>query len=370
MTLRTVVTLCACVGLLLGCSGKEAPRKHSVPPVKVGVALVSTGDIEKPLLLSGDLTFNADAEIAARVSSQVTSLDVVDGQFVKKGQVLLTLDETEISELARAARADLEKHKAEMEFAKTEWEKNKDLLKTSSVSPIEYDRRISEYHTAAAQVEVDKALLAKAEQDLNWTKVVSPIDGVLSCRWVENGDWVAKGRRLFEISDYSKIYLKAFLADKDVARVKKMAKDKLAIKANVIVDALPGKSFEGRITYIAPAARKGKVFEVRAYLDNPDMILREGMFARARVVPERITNVTRVPVAALLGKIRDNSANQVFVVGKDNKVRLTMVVIGLSDDDNAEVTKGLKEGDRVVVYGAEVLSTGTQVEPTNPEAAL
>lgn len=365
MRLRTVLTLCACVGLLLGCSGKEAPKKHSAPPVKVGVALVSIGNIEKPLILSGDLTFKADADIAARVSSQCATLDVVDGQFVKKGQTLITLDETEIRELANAARADLKKHEAAMEFAKTEWEKNKNLLKTSAVSPIEYDRRISEYHTAAAQVEVDKALLAKAEQDLKWTRVVSPIDGVLSCRWVEKGDWIARGQKLFEISDYSEIYLKAFLSDKDVARLKNATKEDLSIEAKVTVDAMPGKNFKGKITYIAPAARKGKVFEVRAYIDNPDMVLREGMFARAKIVPERIADVTRTPVAALLGKVRDNSANEVFVVDKENKVRLTMIVIGASDDNYAEVKKGLKEGDRVVVYGAEVLSAGTLVEPTN-----
>ncbi len=368
MSLRIAVTLLACVCLMLGCSEKKPVKKPEAPPVKVGIAVVGIGDIEKPLILSGDLTFKADAEIAVRVSGQVTSLDVKDGQFVKAGQVLITLDEAKIRYIANAARSDLNKHKAAMEFAKSEWEKNKDLLKSGSVSWIDFDRRVSEYHTASAQVEADKALLAKAEQDLKWTRVVSPIDGVLAKRCADVGDWVARGQKVFEISDYSEIYLKAFLPDKDVERLKRAAKGKAVPEVDVVVDALPNKTFTGRITYIAPAARRGKVFEVRAYVDNPDMTLREGMFARARIVPERIGNVLRVPVTALLGKIRDNSSNKVFVVGNDGRVRLTMITIGANDDVHAQVKHGLKEGDKVVVYGKEVLSTGTRVEHADLDA--
>jgi RND family efflux transporter MFP subunit len=363
MSLRIAVIAVACIGLLAGCWQKKAPEKREAPPVKVEIAVVTKGDIEKPLIMTGDLTFTADARVAAQIAGQVTSLNVRDGQVVKKGEVLLTVDDTEVQDRVDAARAALKKNTAAREFAKSEWEKNKDLVKTGSVSWIEYERRVSEYHVAAARVEVDKALLAKAEQDLRWTTVASPIDGVLSARYVEVGDWVSKGRQLFEISDYSQIYLKAFLSDKDVARLKMASKEDVALPANVTVDALPKRGFDGRITYIAPAARKGNVFEVRTYLENPDMILREGMFARARIVPERTPNVLRVPNTALLGKVRDNASNQVYVVDKENKVRLTMITVGASDDVHAQVTKGLRENDKVVVYGKELLSTGTRVEP-------
>ncbi len=368
MSLRISVTLLVCFSLMSGCLERKSDKKHESSPVKVGIAVVGIGDIERPLVLSGDLTFKADAKIATRVSGQVTSLEVEDGQFVKKGQVLIKLDATEIRDMANAARADLNKHTAALEFAKSEYEKNKDLLESGSVSWIDFDRRAAEYRTASAQVEVDKALLARAEQDLRWTEVVSPIDGVLAKRWVDVGDWVARGQKVFEISDYSEIYLKAFLPDKDVERLKRAARGKAVPKVEVIVDALPNKPLTGRITYIAPAAERGKVFEVRAYIDNPDMTLRQGMFARARVVPERISNVLRVPVTALLGKIRDNSTNTVFLVDKDGRVRLTMITIGSNDDVHAQVRQGLNKGDKVVVYGKEVLSTGTRVEPADFDA--
>lgn len=363
MSHRIILAMILVTSLLVACS-TEAPKKCTAPPVKVEVASVDIGDIEKHLILSGNLTFTADARISARVHGQVSSLLVRDGQFVKAGAILLTLDDTEIKDLANVAKAALEKNTAIMEFSKYEWEKNRDLYKTGSVSQIDFDRRVSEYHRAVAQVEADKALLAKAQQDLIWTKVKSPIDGVLSNRWVEVGDWVSKGQKLFEISDYSKIYVKAFVADKDLARLGIKQNGESGHVAEISIDALPEAHLTGKIGYVAPAANRGRVFEVRIYLDNPHMTLREGMFARARMVAERVAGVTRVPVTALLGKIRDNADNSVFVVGKNKKVVLTRIKIGTNDSVHAEVKEGLKKGDQVVVYGKEVLSTGRLVEPS------
>lgn len=353
------------LALLIGSCSPQEGKKHEPPPVKVAAAKVERGDIELPLLLTGNLTYNADAVIAARVAAQVTSRDVRDGQIVTKGQLLVRLDETEIKDVSNAAMEDLKKHQARCDYLKTEWEKNRVLFKTGAISEIQYDQKHSTYRNALAQVEADKALLAKAKQDLIWTKVKSPIHGVLSQRYVEIGDWVAKGQKLFEISDFDPIYLKAFLADRDVARLRFKEACPEAIETDVTVDAYPKKTFKGRITYVGPAADRGRVFEVRAYMDNPNMLLREGMYARARVVPERLKGVLRIPLTALNDKIRPNEDNTVFVVQKDSRVRLRRIAIGANDARYVQVRKGLKEGDVVVVYGKEILSTGVRVDLTD-----
>jgi membrane fusion protein (multidrug efflux system) len=351
--------------LLMGsCSSQEA-KKHDPPPVKVAAAKVDRGDIDLPLILTGNLTYNADARLSARVAAQVTSLHVRDGQVVKKDQLLLSLDESEIQDTANAAMEDLKKHQARCDFLKTEWDKNVGLFKTGAISQIQYDQKHSAYRNALAQVDADKALLAKAKQDLIWTKVKSPITGVLSVRYVDIGDWVAKGKKLFQISDFDPIYLKAFLADRDVARLRFKEACPEAIETDVTVDAYPEKTFKGRITYVGPAADRGGVFEVRAYMDNPKMLLREGMFARARVVPERLKGVLRIPLTALTDKVRPNEDNTVFVVEKDSRVRLRRIQIGANDARYVQVRKGLKQGDIVVVYGKEILSTGVRVELTD-----
>jgi len=366
MSLRLLVILIPVILLQAACSPEQ--HKKPAPPVKVGPAVVDRGDIELPLILSGNLTYTANTTVSARVSSQVTSLKVEDGQSVEKGQILLTLDQAEIKDLAEAASADLKKHTAELQYNKSEWEKNADLFKTGSVSQIQYDQKLSAYHGSRAQVEADTALLAKAKQDLKWTSVNAPITGVLANRYVEIGDWVSKGRKLFEISDYTRIYVKAFLPDKDVARLNVMKGSQLGKEADVTVDAYPGKIFKGKITYVGAAADRRRIFEVRVYVDNPKMLLREGMFARARTVPKRVKGVLRAPVGALLDKIRNNADNTVFLVDKEKKAQLTRIRIGANDVRHAQVISGLKEGDTVVVYGKEILSSGRRVELTGTYA--
>jgi RND family efflux transporter MFP subunit len=360
------VKLCAIVilfALLLGsCTSKDA-EKREPPPVKVATAIADRGDIELPLFLSGNLRYNADATLSARVAAQITSLNVRDGQLLKKGRLILTLDESEIKDTAEAAMEDLKKHQALRDFLRTEWERNADLFKNGAISRIQYDRKHSAYLNAVAQVEADKALLAKAKQDLIWTKVKSPITGVLSRRYVEIGDWVAKGQKLVEISDFDPIYLRAFLADRDVARLRFDEARPKAPETDVTVDAYPGKTFKGRITYVGPAATRGRVFEVRVYMSNPRMLLREGMFARTRVVTKRLTGVIRAPRTAMNDKIRPNADNTVFVVEKDSRVRLRRILTGAADARYVQVRKGLEQGDVLVVYGKEVLISGSRVEP-------
>jgi RND family efflux transporter MFP subunit len=364
MALRlTIIVICALI-IQSGCS-QEGARPHRAPPVKVVVQHVDRGDIEFPLIISGNLTYNADTTVSARVAGQVTSLDVRDGQRVTKGQLLITLDKSELKDLVEAASGDLKKHIALLQFNKAEWEKGADLVKGGAISPIEYDRKLSTYHNSMAQVEADRALLAKVRQDLEWADVKAPITGVLSDRYVEKGDWVQRGQRLFVIGDFSPIYLKGFLADKQLARLQAKEAATSGIDAKVTVDAYPGKKFDGTISYLAPAGTPGRVFEVRVYMENADMLLREGMFARARTVPHRLRGVLRVPATALLDIIRTHESNRVFRVNADGTVKLTQVKIGPNDTRHAEILEGLRENDRVVVYGKEVLTSGVRVEPVS-----
>ena len=359
----TIIVICALLAQS-GCSQEDA-RPHRAPRVKVVIQHVDRGDIEFPLILSGNLTYNADTTVSARVAGQVTSLDVRDGQRVTEGQLLITLDKSELKDMVEAASGDLKKHIALLEFNKSEWEKGADLVKGGAISPIEYDRKLSTYHNSVAQVEADRALLAKVRQDLEWADVKAPITGVLSDRYVEKGDWVKRGQKLFVIGDFSPIYLKGFLADKQLARLQAKEAAKSGIEAKVTVDAYPGKVFHGKISYLAPAGSPGRVFEVRVYMENPDMLLREGMFARARTVPHRLQGVLRVPVTALLDIVRTHESNRVFRVNADGTVKLTRVKIGPNDTRHAEILEGLSENDRVVVYGKEVLTSGVRVEPVS-----
>jgi membrane fusion protein, multidrug efflux system len=350
---------------VVGACSKKPPRKPPPPPMKVGVVAVEVGDIRQTLEVSGTLTFLANTTVSAEVSAQVDSILVQDGQPVKRGQVLLIFDETKIKESANQAQATLQKDSATLAFAKIDWEKNTELHKTGAISQTAYEQKLSAFQNSIGQVEADKAALAKAQEDLKKTKVVSPITGVLSNRYVEKGDWVSEAGKLFQVSDFSRIYLEGFLSDVDVGRINARRIVTEGVDAEVTVDSYPDRTFNGRLTYIQPMANQGRLFEVRIYMDNQDMSLLQGMFARAKIVVKTIPGVVRIPVDALLDQTRENDANTVFVVDKDRKALLKRIKIGLTDPKFAQVLEGLQQGDVVVVRGKEILSSGQPLEPTD-----
>ena len=358
------------VGLMLSGCGTRQEKKPSPPAIKVGVVTVERGDIRNTLDLTGIVHFIGNTTVSSEVSAQVKSIDVRDGQPVKQGQTLLTLDDSTIRSVADQARGNLEKDKATLAFNKNDFEINAPLLKTGSISQSTFDQKLSLYQNAEGQVEADKGSLAKAEEDLKHTIVNAPITGVPSNRYVEKGDWVSTSGKLFQISDYSTVYIEAFLSDKEVAKlnITKALQTGAGGEAEFTVDSLPGKEFKGKVGYIQTVTNQNRLFEVRIYVDNGDMQLLEGMYARARVVFKRVPNAIRVPIDALLEQIRNDQPNVVVRVSKGDVAEISPVKIGHIDAFYAEVLDGLQPGDRVVVEGKEVLSNGQRLEVTTVSA--
>jgi len=345
--------------LLLGpaCSDRR-DKTPPPPPVKIGAAPVDKGSITIGLQLSGVMKFAANTTLAAEVSAQVAAIEVEDGQLVREGELLLKLEEKKIKEAAAQASANLKKDEASLAFNKSELEKNKGLYDSGSVSHSIYDQKLMTYQNSIAQVDADKALLERALEDLKKTRVTAPITGVLSKRYVERGDWVSEGKRLFQISDYHRIYLEAFITDLDVGKLSLKKIRSGGQQAEVTLDCYPGDVFTGRLTYIEAVANDNRLFEVRIYVENPDMRLLQGMVGRGRVVVKTVPEALRVPVVALLDQNRSNGDNSVYLVGNENKAQLTKIKIGESNSRYAAVLEGLKEGYAVVVQGKEVLSDG------------
>lgn len=352
--------------LAVGCDSKK-DQKLPPPPIQVGVAEIRKGELEHALEISGTLRFLANTTVSAEVSAQINSIAVADGQFVQAGDLLLTFDETKIKQSASEAAAHLQRDEAILSFNKAEWEKNKGLHETGSISQTQYDQKVSAYQTSLAQVEADRASLAKALEDLTKTKVRAPVNGVVSKRFVEKGDWVSSGGRLFQISDYDRIYLESFLTDVDLGKLPlKMIREE-GLECRVTIDPYPGTSYVGKLSYVQPVANDMRLFEIRIHLPNPEMNLLQGMVGRARIIYKVSPDVMVVPLTALLDELRNQSKNRVVLVDETGKARLTGIRIGVNNQESAEVLEGLKPGDKVVTRGKEVLRNDQPLKITDDE---
>jgi RND family efflux transporter MFP subunit len=364
MVPRIPAILAVIVVLFSGC-GRKQEKRLPPPPIKVGVATVDKGDLEHTLDVSGNLQFMANTAVSSEVAARIKSLEVRDGQRVQQGQDLLIFDDSIIRALVDQARGNLQKDEATLAFTTTEWEKNSPLLQSGAISQSTYDQKFSAYQNAVGQVVAGKGVLAKATEDLKNTVVKAPITGLLSCRYVEVGDWVGVGGKLFQLSDYTTVYLQGFMTDKDVGKlnVDQVVRQGNGIEARITADPFPDRVFVGKLRHIQPVMDQNRLFEDRIYIDNYDLKLLQGMFARGRIVSKRTPDVVRIPISALLERVRSDQSNAVVLVGKEDKAELMQIRVGAIDALHAEVVDGLKPGDRVVVSGKEVVNSGRPLKP-------
>ncbi len=349
------------VGLLLALLvgalvGFNAFRSHMIaqffannkpPPTTVTVSEAKSEVIPNLLTAVGDLAAVHQVNVTSDVSGRITDIMFTPGATVKAGTPLLQLFDA-------PEQGDLASFKAQATGAQLALDRAKQLAA----------RQFGPQATAdAAQATFDQANagIAKTEAIISQKLVRAPFDGVLGVRHVEVGQFLTAGTQIVSLTDLSMLYANFTVTEKDSAALK----DGQIVR--ILVDAYPGKIFEGKITTIEPQiATDTRNIRVQATLDNPDHILKPGMFATTTVVLPDKPAVVTVPETAVDYTLYGNS---VFLItekkGDDGKTGLTavrtFVRTGNRIHGRAEILSGLKPGDRVIAVGQLKLQSGAAV---------
>lgn len=231
---------------------------------------------------------------------------------------------------------------------------------------------------AQAAVAQMSAALTYAQKQAQYTEIVSPIDGIVATRSTEPGQIANTGSALLRVVNLRSVYYQPTVSETDIANIH------VGQTVGVKTDALPGKEFQGRVTTIYPAAATGeRTFSLRVTVDNPQGILRPGMFARGGIVTEVHRNVPIVPASALVADASGqgfkpntssdedvssgqlNQAQHVVVVGADGKAVIRQVTTGIANMDKVEIVSGLKSGENIVTVGQNGLHDGDKLAVTN-----
>lgn len=319
------------------------PAAGRAPAVEV--AKVETIRLTDDAQAVGSLRSRQSVVLRPEVSGRVTQLNFTDGQRVRRGQLLVQLDD-------QLPQAQVKQAEAELSIARANHKRNQELVEQKFIA----QRSVDE---SAANLQVAEAKLSLARATLNRLRIVAPFDGVAGIRTINMGDYLKDGADIVNIEDLEALYVDFRLPERFQTKVQR------GQVAQVDVDALPGRRFAATIQAIDPLVdANGRSVGVRGCIDNRQMHLRPGMFARitavfgvrdgARVVPEEAI----VPQAGrqFVYKLAD---------GPDQDTRIAQrveVKVGVRQPGKVEILEGLQPGDTVVTAGQQrIQKDGTPV---------
>jgi len=340
---------------------KEAPEK--VIPVEVDT--VGTGSIQETIELTGWIKANTVVDIKSKVPGRIESLQAVDGGdrstmpveeglAVKKGQQLAVIDHNVYLAQVAAAEAELEAKQVELADAEREKKRIVALYEGGSATQQGRDKAVTAAKLAAAREAFARANLELAQINLTESVIVSPIDGVVTAKHIDEGNLVSAGSRIVTVADIRTVKIIAAIAEKYSEKIT------AATPAKIKVDAFSEKVFDATVYSVHPAldAQTGTV-QIEIRLENNGSLLKPGMFARVTLITKEKNDVVVVPRDIVLGGKVDEP--YVYVV-KDDIAYKRHVDVGIVQAEKFEIAGGLQPGETVVVNGMNYLTEGISVE--------
>lgn len=327
-----------------GPDGKDQASKGP-EAIPVEVAKASTRSISASYAGTAPLEARAEAQVVAKTSGIALQVYADIGQQVSAGQPLVRIDRDRAT--LQVAQADADVRKLEANY-----QRSAQLLEQKMVSVNDVDQLRYNLENARAQ-------LRMAKLELSYGTVTAPISGVVAARNIKQGNLVQINTPIFSIVDVSRLEATLNVPEREIATLKAGQAVQLS------VDALPGKTFDGRIDRVAPVVDSGSgTFRVICAFDGGGL-LQPGMFARIRINYDQRADALVIPRTALL---EDGGTPAVFSVKAGKAVR-SELKLGYVDGEWVEVRGGLRLGDPVVVAGKSALREGSAVQLIGDKAA-
>jgi len=335
----------------------------------VRVAEVKQQDVPVSTEWVGTTAGYINAQIRAKVQGYLLSQAYRDGSTVKAGQLLYQLDPRQYQADYDKAVGDVSQAKANLLRSQENEEKYRPLVKVGAVSQREYDNTVQEVRANQAAVEAAQAELAGAKLNVDWTKVVSPIDGVIGITQSQIGDLIAPTAVMTTVSqvDPIKVYFpiseQEYLKFADgIERFRRTGDATQAPSLQLVLSDGTTYKHHGKVSAVnRQVESQTGAIQIESLFDNPDNLLRPGQFARVRAVTQNLPNALVVPQRAIQ---EVQGSYQVAVVKPDDTVEIRAVKMGPRYEQLWVVNEGLKPGERVIAEGLQKVRPGVKVQAT------
>jgi RND family efflux transporter MFP subunit len=347
----------------------QLPSATTLP---IPVVKPRTQSVSNYVEITGNAASVNAVKLIARVEGYLDKIHYEDGQFVKKGDLLFTIQQDQYKDQLQQAQAQVQAQQAALLYAKTELVRYSKLVKQDAATQTEVDHWNFEKASAEAQLLSAQAQVGLAKLNLGYTEVRAPFDGIVGKHLIDPGNLVGGGGQqaaLAEMTQLDPIYVVANLSEQQVLQIRQnLGQRRLTfadlhkVPVDVALSDQTGFPLQGTIEYVAPALDPATgTLLVRGILSNPDRTLLPGFFVKMRLPMAKVDrNALLVPDRSLQ---EDQGGRYLLIVNKDDVVEQRYVQLGQLDGALRVITSGLKPDDRVVVGDLWRATPGTKVTP-------
>lgn len=367
-TLPSTIAAAALVPLLLttGCGEKKAP-----PVLQPEVSVVAAAQRSVPVFSEfvGQTYGQEDIQIIPRVEGWITGIHFKEGDAVRKGQLLYTIDDLPTRSKVDAAAGEVARAETMVANKKADLDRVVPLAAMNALSKRDLDAANAAYDAALAELQVAQAKMETASIELGYTEITSPIDGVIGISKVLVGDYVGKGTlggAINTVSSLGGMRVRFPVSETDLLRFRKRAEADSSLRATgqgiqlVLADgSLYGE--EGRIDLADRSVDPGTgSILIQAVFPNPQRSLRPGQSVKVRVRTDQADNAVMVPQRAVN---QLQNLYSVYLLNDSNKVVMTPVKVGQRVGENWVITQGVKPGQKVALVGNALVDPRVPVIP-------
>ncbi|MDZ7715953.1 MAG: efflux RND transporter periplasmic adaptor subunit [Balneolaceae bacterium] len=316
----------------------NATQQSSRPPLQVDVTIVQAQQAQDKIFTTGTVLANEEVELRSEVSGKITEIYFKEGQKVKKGELLLKVNDSEL-------KAQLQRAQYRLKLA-TELERRQNkLLEKGGISQENYDATLNEVNVLKSEVALIKAQIDK-------TEIRAPFDGVVGLKYVSQGSYISPSTRIASLQNINPVKVDFSVPERYVNMVKEGDKISFTVQGT-------DKEFEGEIYAIEPKIEsQTRTLQIRALSDNKEGLLVPGAFADLELILRTIDDAIMIPTISLVPELQ----GQKVYLYKQGKVVQQRVQTGIRTEDQVQITEGVQPGDTLLTTGFLQVREGMSVE--------
>ncbi len=372
------ICLIICLSFFLFACSEEKKEKAPPPPQEVSIIETKAQDVPLFLEFVGQTAGLKDIAIRARVEGFLEGIHFQEGSTVEKGKLLYTLESQPFEEKVAARMSGVAEVKTMLAKTKGDLDRIRPLAKSNAVSKSDLDAAVAAYEATLSSLEAAKATLRAAEIELSYTKIKSPLDGIIGRTQAKVGDFVGKDPNpviLNTVSQVDTILVSFFITETQYLAVARSLAEALAkeideLEADFELILIDGSVFEhkGKPDFVDREvdSSTGAIL-VQASFPNPELLLRPGQFGKVRIKARVAKDAILIPQRCVM---EIQGLHNVFVVNAENTIETRDIKVGSKVGSFWLITEGLKPGEKVVFEGLQKVKDGTAVKPVVADVKL